>query len=34
VETSPGLGEHNSTVYGDLGIDTAELESLRAAGVV
>jgi formyl-CoA transferase len=34
VETSPGLGEHNSAIYGGLGIDTAELESLRAAGVV
>ncbi|MFI5728693.1 formyl-CoA transferase [Kribbella sp. NPDC051587] len=34
VETSPGLGEHNSIVYGSLGIDTAELESLKAAGVV
>ncbi|WP_405056897.1 formyl-CoA transferase [Kribbella sp. NBC_01505] len=34
IETSPGLGEHNTTVYGSLGIDTAELESLKAAGVV
>ncbi|MFI6833672.1 formyl-CoA transferase [Kribbella sp. NPDC050241] len=34
VETSPGLGEHNSVVYGSLGIDTAELEELKAAGVV
>ncbi|MFF1817710.1 formyl-CoA transferase [Kribbella sp. NPDC058245] len=34
VETSPGLGEHNTVVYGSLGIDTAELESLKAAGVV
>jgi formyl-CoA transferase len=34
VETSPGLGEHNSVVYGGLGIDTAELEELKAAGVV
>jgi formyl-CoA transferase len=34
VETSPGLGEHNSIVYGSLGIDTAELEELKAAGVV
>jgi formyl-CoA transferase len=34
VETSPGLGEHNSAIYGALGIDTAELEELKAAGVV
>lgn len=34
VETSPGLGEHNSVIYGGLGIDTAELEELRSAGVV
>ncbi|TDD60925.1 formyl-CoA transferase [Kribbella antibiotica] len=34
VETSPGLGEHNTAVYGSLGIDTAELEELKAAGVV
>jgi formyl-CoA transferase len=34
VETSPGLGEHNSAVYGALGIDTGELEELKAAGVV
>jgi formyl-CoA transferase len=34
VETSPGLGEHNSAIYGGLGIDTAELEELKAAGVV
>ncbi|MEV0802114.1 formyl-CoA transferase [Kribbella sp. NPDC050281] len=34
VETSPGLGEHNSVVYGSLGIDTAELEELKAAGVI
>jgi formyl-CoA transferase len=34
VETSPGLGEHNSVIYGQLGIDTAELEELKAAGVV
>ncbi|ONI75886.1 formyl-CoA transferase [Kribbella sp. ALI-6-A] len=34
VETSPGLGEHNSVIYGGLGIDTAELEELKAAGVV
>ncbi|MFI5693670.1 formyl-CoA transferase [Kribbella sp. NPDC051586] len=34
VETSPGLGEHNSAVYGALGIDTAELSELKAAGVI
>ncbi|MET7280024.1 formyl-CoA transferase [Kribbella sp. NPDC005582] len=34
IETSPGLGEHNSTVYGSLGIDTAELQELKAAGVI
>jgi formyl-CoA transferase len=34
IETSPGLGEHNSTIYGALGIDTGELEELKAAGVV
>ncbi|TCC50703.1 formyl-CoA transferase [Kribbella capetownensis] len=34
VEASPGLGEHNSVVYGSLGIDTAELEELKAAGVI
>ncbi|GAA1704372.1 formyl-CoA transferase [Kribbella yunnanensis] len=34
IETSPGLGEHNSAVYGSLGIDIAELSELKAAGVV
>jgi formyl-CoA transferase len=34
VETSPGLGEHNSAVYGALGIDAGELGELKAAGVV
>jgi formyl-CoA transferase len=34
VETSPGLGEHNSAVYGALGIDAGELDELKAAGVV
>ncbi|WP_433167211.1 formyl-CoA transferase [Kribbella sp. CA-247076] len=34
VETSPGLGEHNTVVYGSLGIDAGELEQLKAAGVV
>jgi formyl-CoA transferase len=34
VQTSPGLGEHNSVIYGSLGIDTAELSELKAAGVI
>jgi formyl-CoA transferase len=34
VQTSPGLGEHNSAIYGSLGIDTAELSELKAAGVI
>ncbi|MEU4197209.1 formyl-CoA transferase [Kribbella sp. NPDC026611] len=34
VQTSPGLGEHNSVIYGSLGIDTAELRELKAAGVI
>jgi formyl-CoA transferase len=34
VESSPGLGEHNSAVYGALGIDAGELDELKAAGVV
>ncbi|NIK61260.1 formyl-CoA transferase [Kribbella shirazensis] len=34
VQTSPGLGEHNSVIYGSLGIDTSELEELKAAGVI
>ncbi|MFC6155700.1 formyl-CoA transferase [Kribbella sp. NPDC058693] len=34
VQTSPGLGEHNSAIYGSLGIDTGELEELKAAGVI
>ncbi|WP_328997994.1 formyl-CoA transferase [Kribbella sp. NBC_00709] len=34
VQTSPGLGEHNSVIYGSLGIDTAELEELKASGVI
>ena len=34
VEASPALGEHNSTIYGQLGIDPAELQELKAAGVV
>jgi formyl-CoA transferase len=34
VLTSPGLGEHNSVIYGEFGIDTAELEELKASGVI
>jgi formyl-CoA transferase len=34
VQTSPGLGEHNSVIYGSLGIDTAELEELKSTGVI
>jgi len=34
VQTSPGLGEHNSAIYSSLGIDTAELSELKAAGVI
>jgi formyl-CoA transferase len=34
VETSPGLGEHTAEIFGELGIDSAELEELRSAGVV
>ncbi len=31
---APRIGEHNAEVYGGLGIDAAELEALRAEGVV
>ena len=34
VETSPALGEHNSVVFGELGITGAELEQLKSSGVV
>jgi len=34
VVTSPALGEHNTDVFGQLGITVAELEELRSAGVV
>nr|MBA2474536.1 CoA transferase [Actinomycetota bacterium] len=31
---APGLGEHNREVYGELGLDAAELERLASEGVV
>ena len=31
---APTLGEHNAEVYGDVGIDAAELARLQAAGTV
>ncbi|GAA1580774.1 MULTISPECIES: formyl-CoA transferase [Kribbella] len=34
VQTSPGLGEHNSAIYGSLGISEAELDDLKSAGVI
>ncbi len=34
VETSPGLGEHNAQVYGELGIKESELGKLVAEGVI
>ena len=34
IVTSPGLGEHSAEIYGDLGIDAAELEELKTAGVI
>ncbi|MEU8221379.1 formyl-CoA transferase [Kribbella sp. NPDC048915] len=34
VRTSPGLGEHNSDIYGSLGISASELEDLKTAGVI
>ncbi|WP_427896001.1 formyl-CoA transferase [Kribbella sp. GL6] len=34
VQTSPGLGEHNSAIYGSLGISAAELDELKTAGVI
>ncbi|GAA1114515.1 formyl-CoA transferase [Kribbella jejuensis] len=34
VQTSPGLGEHNSAIYGSLGISGAELDDLKTAGVI
>ena len=30
----PGLGEHTSEVLGEVGVEEARLEELRAAGVV
>jgi formyl-CoA transferase len=34
VQTSPGLGEHNSAIYGSLGISASELDDLKTAGVI
>ncbi|WP_328996028.1 formyl-CoA transferase [Kribbella sp. NBC_01245] len=34
IETSPGLGEHNADIYGQLGISAEDLEALKTAGVV
>ncbi|MPZ63355.1 MAG: formyl-CoA transferase [Propionibacteriales bacterium] len=34
VRTSPALGEHNATIYGELGISADELDDLKSAGVV
>ena len=31
---APRLGEHNVPVYGELGLSTAELATLRAGGVI
>jgi crotonobetainyl-CoA:carnitine CoA-transferase CaiB-like acyl-CoA transferase len=31
---APRLGEHNAAVFGELGVDTAELDRLRADGVI
>ena len=34
VETSPGLGEHNAEIFGDLGISTEELDELKSTGII
>ena len=34
VVTSPALGEHNAEIYRGFGIDAAELDELKAAGVI
>ena len=35
LQPSPGLGEHNAEVYGDLlGLSQAELDDLSAQGVI
>lgn len=31
---APGLGEHNADVFGELGVAAAELDTLRAGGVI
>ncbi|WP_370636008.1 CaiB/BaiF CoA transferase family protein [Paralcaligenes sp. KSB-10] len=32
--SGPGVGEHNAEVYGEFGLDSAELEDLRREGVI
>jgi crotonobetainyl-CoA:carnitine CoA-transferase CaiB-like acyl-CoA transferase len=32
--TGPGIGEHNAEVYGELGLGPADLERLRAGGII
>ena len=32
--TGPAVGEHNAAIYGELGLDTKEQETLRLAGVI
>ena len=34
VVTSPGLGEHTSEILKSIGVDEAELEDLKTAGVI
>ena len=32
--TGPGIGEHNAEVYGEIGLGPADLERLRAGGII